>query len=139
MTNTAPMALMAAALFLAMQGGGTGEAGGAECPCVFTAKKVPLWQWKGIVVCKSEAGDKTTLAVNPSPHPSPSFVAELYIEGFCIQRDEAGDVPRQKMRVKSDDEVKACSQKIIDYAQKLKDSRPIPPGMLLLGKRCKLK
>ncbi len=138
MTNTAPMALMAAALFLAMQGGGTVEAGGAECPCGFTADVLPLWVWQGIVECKSEAGDKTTLVENPSKHPSPGFVAQLYIRGVCIQYDEDG-VLAKKEPVASYDQVKACSQKIVEYAQELKDRRPITPGMVLLGNKCKLK
>ncbi len=143
MTNTAPMALMAAALILAVQGGGTGEARGAECPCVFTAEKVPLYYWKGTVGCSiSQDGKKTTLAlfVVPSPRLSPSFVADLFPQGYCIQRDNPADPPSQRRQVKSDGEVKACSQKIIEYAQKLKDSPPKPPGeMVVLDISCELK
>ena len=138
MTNTAPMALMAAALILAMQGGGTREAGGAECPCVFTAEEVPHYRWKDIVGCESKAG-VTTLSVNFPKKPSPSFAIKAMSQGYCIQRDKPGGKPRQKERVKSDDEVKACSLKIIEYAQELSDGPPkYPRGPLVLDSGCAL-
>ncbi len=52
MTNTAPMALMAAALFLAVQGQPRAdEHVGAECPCGFTADILPIGLWQGRVEC----------------------------------------------------------------------------------------
>ncbi len=139
MTNTAPMALMAAALFLAVQGQPRAqETLAAECPCDFTTDGLPLWKWKGTVGITSEACDLTTLAVNNPQYPSPTFVTG---QVYCIRRDTPAGKPSQKWRGLSDDEVKACSQMIIEYAQKLKESPPPhpPTGPLVIDSACALK
>ena len=121
MTNTAPMALMAAALFLAMHGGGAGKAGAAECPCAFTADVLSPEVWEGRVECTvSKIGAQTQLVKKGWDSQTPIFVVEHYLGGGCTRID-GGGTEAMKERSLSQEERLACSREIIEYAQRMKD------------------
>ncbi len=123
MTNTAPMALMAVALFLAMQGGGAGEAGGAECPCDFTADVLPPEVWEGRVECTVSKFTGQTQLVNEGwDSRTPLFIAEHYSGGGCKRLNEDG-IEAMKTRPLNEEQRFACSRAIIEYAQSMKDLR----------------
>ena len=142
MTNTAPIALMAAALFLAVQGQprADGEAMRGECPCGFTADNIRPEVWIGKVECKLgrfRAGDQTQLVALPPAgvFGSPTWIAPLYLRGFCIRRDADG-ILALKAQLLSKEEVYACDNEITVYAQGLKDLRD--PRVRVVNRGCKL-
>ena len=128
MTNTAPIALMAAALFLAVQGQPRADVFVvAKCPCGFTADIIPPEDWLGKVECKLGdfgAGDQTQLVALPKAgvFKSRALVAPLYLGGFCSRRD-AGGVLALKEQILSHDQMRACDWEIIVYAQELKNQK----------------
>ena len=126
MTNTAPIALMAAALFLAMQGQPRAdETVGAKCPCGFTAEALASLGWFGMFECTNgKLGDLTQLVDLTWEVGDPAIVAHQYLSGgVCFRMSVDESLEDGKERFLNDAQMKACSHMIIDYAQKLKDQK----------------
>ncbi len=138
MTNKAPIALMAVALFLAVQVQPRADeiVWRGKCPCDFTADIIPIEEWDGKVECKLGkfgVDGRTWLAAVPEAYGSPSLVAQLYLGGVCLRFDEDGNVVKEPYFRR--DHYFACDREIIEYAQELKDQKG---GRMVVDKGCNL-
>ncbi len=141
MTNRAPIALMAAALFLAVQGQPRSEQPptllevflAVQCPCGNPRELIPnLGDWLGVVECvgTTQFAGGVSLVSKPVGLGGGNMKLGLFSRGVgykegrivtnCLYFEDGGVAGKGQSGMSKAQSV-ACSRLIIDYAQELKD------------------
>ncbi len=145
MTNRAPIALMAAALSLAVQGQPRSEQPptllevflAAQCPCGNPRELIPnLGDWLGVVKCvgTTQIDGRVSLVSKPVGLGGGNMKLGLFSRGLgykegrtvanCLYFEDGGVAGKKQTDIFKAQSV-ACSRLIIDYAQELKDEAQV--------------